>query len=93
MKEIAHRVDEDHARRAPAERLFQPLRSQRQIEAGLKRMTARSPEPFRKAFRVAMITAGTDLCAAGDWILGGVRPLNRCRFGHKCLMEQTVNAL
>src|SRR5258706_9311601 len=32
VEEIAHRIDEDHARTAPAQRLIKALRSQCQIE-------------------------------------------------------------
>jgi len=78
---------------AAAGRLFQALRAQCQIEAGLERVPARSPESFREAFGVAMIAAGADLRAARDWIPRRVCPLYRRRFCHERLVEHIVNTL
>lgn len=82
MKEITHGVDENHAWRSPAQRLVQPLRPQRQIKAALEGMSRRSAKPLGKTFRVAMVATGADLCAAGDRIPSGVRPLNIGQFSH-----------
>ena len=38
MEQVRHRVDEDHPRFAPTQRLVQPLGSQSQVETGFERM-------------------------------------------------------
>ena len=61
MEEIAHGIHEDHARRAPAQRQIEPLGTQREIETGGKGMARGAAKSFRKAFGVAVVTAGADL--------------------------------
>src|SRR6266446_4910613 len=76
VEKIAHGIHEDHARRAPAEWLFQPLRAQGQIEARLEWVTGCTAKPLREALGIAVIASGADLRAAGDGIPGRVSPLD-----------------
>ena len=64
MKEIAHRVDEDHPGRPPLERLGQLFRNKAEIEALLIRMAGNATKVLGEGFRVAMGAAGTGLGAA-----------------------------
>src|SRR6266436_958604 len=82
MEKVAHGIHEDHAGRAPAERLLQPLRTQSQIEASLEWMTRSTTKSFREALSIAVIASGADLRAASDGVPGRVSPLDCCRVSH-----------
>src|SRR5688572_16923623 len=68
VKEIAHRIDEDHPRPFPFHGLLKALRPQRQVKPRLEWMPGHSPESLSKSFCVAVVTAGGDLGATGDGV-------------------------
>lgn len=78
VKQIAHRIHENHARGTPAERLLQTLGSKCEVKAGFERMSGRPAKTLGKTFSVAMIATGTDLGAPGDRVPSCVGPLDVC---------------
>src|SRR5215471_8564005 len=78
VEEIAHGIYENHAWRAPAERLFQPFRAQRKIEASLEWMTECTAKPFREALGITVIAPGTDFRTASYRVPGRVSPFDCC---------------
>src|SRR6266853_720783 len=82
VEKVTHGIHEDHARRAPAERLFQPFRTQGQIEASLEWMTWSTTKSFGDPLGIAVIAPGADLRAASDGVPGRVSPLDCCRVSH-----------
>src|SRR5580658_433071 len=47
VKQIAHRVHENHPGPLPLERLLQPFRPQSEVEAGLERMAGHAAKAWR----------------------------------------------
>jgi hypothetical protein len=88
MKEVAHRVDKDHARPSPRKRLFEPFRPERQIESIFERMAGGSPEALGEALCITMITTSTDLRAARYRIPRRIRPLDCGHIGHYVLQNK-----
>ena len=82
VEQVAHRIDEDHARPTPGKRLAQPLRPKREVEAALERMAGHSAKPLGEALGIATIAAGADLAAPGYRIPSRIRPFDRCVIGH-----------
>jgi len=82
MEQITHRVNEDHTRLAPAQRLFETLRTQRQIKAVFKRMASGSTKAFRETLGIAMVAPGADFRAARYRIPRRIRPFYRGRICH-----------
>src|SRR5215831_6447986 len=82
MKQVAHRIDEDHLRHAPAQGFGEFFRYQAQVKPLLVWMAFDSPEPFSKYFSVTMLATGTDLCAAPHRVPRRVCPFDSRRFGH-----------
>ena len=76
VEQVAHRVDEDHLRRAPPQRLRELLRDEPQIEALLVRMAWHAAEPLGERLGVAVLAAGADLRAAADRVPRRVGPLD-----------------
>ena len=76
MKEVAHRVDEDHPGRPPLERLLQLVRNQPDVEAKLEGMPGHATEALRERLRVAVLAPGADLRATADGVPGRVGPLD-----------------
>ena len=77
VKQVAHRVDEDHPRFAPPQRLFQPFGAELKIEAILKGVARHATEPLREPFGIAIVAAGTDLRATRDRVPRRVSPFYR----------------
>lgn len=63
MKQVAHRIDEDHPGLAPVEGLIGALGPKHQVKTAFKRMSGRPPESVPKRFRVAIAAARTNLRA------------------------------
>lgn len=82
VKQVAHRVDENHPRAEPLERLLQPLGPQRQIEPSGERMPWHAAEAFREARSIAVVATARDLRAPGYRIPRRVRPLYRALVRH-----------
>ena len=82
VKEVAHRVNKDHARSAPLKRLLQPLGPKGQIKPSAEGMVRDTPEPFRESLCVAMVAARADLGASRHRIPGRVSPFDRCAISH-----------
>jgi len=80
VEEIAHRVDEDHFRCAPAERFGQFFWNETQVEPPLVRVAFYAAETFGEGFGVAVFAAWTDFGAAPNRVPGCVRPFD-CRVG------------
>ena len=76
VKQVAHRVHEDHSWFSPSERLIEALGPQRQIESVFKWMAGRPAKTLGEAFSVTVIAACADLCAASDWVPRRIRPLD-----------------
>lgn len=74
VEQIAHRIDENPKRFAPAQRLIEFLRNKPKIEAALVRMASHPTKALGKSLSVTMLTAGTDLGTAADGVPSGVRP-------------------
>src|SRR6266404_4198441 len=55
VEEIAHRIDEDHLRFAPPQRLLQPLGTKLEVKAIFEGMSRDPAEPLREALGVAVI--------------------------------------
>jgi hypothetical protein len=60
---VAHRIDKNHPWALPPERLSKTIGSQGQIKTGFKRVSWDAAEPFREAFRTAIVAATADLRA------------------------------
>ena len=58
MEEVAHRVDEDHLRCRPAERLGELLGHEAQVESLLVRVVRDAPESLGERLGVAMLQPG-----------------------------------
>lgn len=76
MKEVAHGIDEDHSRLAPAQRVSELLRDKADVEALHEGMAFDSAKALGEAFSVAVLAAWADPGAAADWIPGGVGPFD-----------------
>ena len=76
VKQVTHRVHEDHARLRPAKRLKKFLWNKAQIEALLVGMPRDASKPFGKCLRIAMSATGADFGAAPNGIPRGVGPLD-----------------
>ena len=76
VEEIAHGVDEYTAWRSPVQRLLEPFRPQRQIEAVLEWMARHTPEPLREALCIAEVATTRDLGAPRNWVPRRIRPLD-----------------
>src|SRR3954454_10953244 len=61
---------------SPPQRLLEPFRPQCQVKPVLEWVSGRFSETLRKPFRIAVIAACADLCAAGDGIPSGIRPFD-----------------
>jgi len=82
MEEIAHRVNEDQARSLPSKRDRQTFRPELEIEALLVRVRRYAPKSLSERLGIAVCAARAYLVAAGDWVPGGVRPLDPAVVGH-----------
>jgi len=80
VEEIAHGVDKDHLRFFPAQRNFQGLRMQGQLEPVGVVGLAHGMQTLRHTLGIAMLAARADLGAARQGIPGGFGPLD-ARFG------------
>ena len=76
VEEVAHRVDEDHFRRLPPQRLRQLFRHEPEVKSLLVRMPGHAPEPLGERLGVAVVAAGRDLGAAADGIPRRVGPFD-----------------
>ena len=54
VEEVAHRVDEDHPRPPPAERLLEPLGPEPEVEALLVGVARHAAEPLGERLGVAV---------------------------------------
>jgi DNA invertase Pin-like site-specific DNA recombinase len=78
VKEVAHRIHEDHARLLPKQRLTEPCRPKFQVETLLVRMIRYTSPAFCKTLGVAVIAPETDLRAACYRVPSRVRPFDFC---------------
>lgn len=77
MKEVAHRVYEDHLRNSPTEWLSELLRNEPQVEAEFIRVTGHAAEPLGERLSVATPAALADFRAPTDRVPRRVSPLDR----------------
>ena len=76
VKEITHRIHEDHPRLAPANRVEQFFGNQPNIETLFVGMTRNAAKALSEDFCIAMRTAWTELAAASYWIPSSVGPFD-----------------
>lgn len=76
VKQIAHGIHEDHARRSPAQGFIQLLGDEPKVEPLLERMTGDAAKAFCERFGVTVGTSGANLRAASNGIPGRIRPLD-----------------
>src|SRR5579884_932525 len=76
VEKVAHRIDENHLWRAPAEWFAELLRHKAQIETLLERMARNTAKPLSKCLGVAMQASGTDLCATAHRVPGRIGPFD-----------------
>jgi hypothetical protein len=89
VKEIAHRIDKNEARRFPPKRNRQGLRLQRKPETVDVLRLTHCLEPERHPFGVAELAAGADLCAAGNRVPRCLGPFNGRAVSH-CASLPTI---
>ena len=92
VEQVAHRVDEDHLRLRPAQRLGKFLWDQAEIEPLLVGMPWHAAEPLGESLGIAMSAAGADLGAAADRVPGCVGPFDLGFVAHSplpCLVYST----
>src|SRR5260221_2351913 len=65
VKKVAHRIDEDHLRFAPPQRLFQPFGTELKVEPVFEGMSRDAAEPFGESPIIAVVAASTFLRATG----------------------------
>jgi hypothetical protein len=68
VEQVAHGVDEDHARPAPSERLPDPIGPEGQVEAAFKWMARHAAKALGETSSVAIVAPGRNFSAACDWI-------------------------
>src|SRR5919106_5397724 len=78
MKQVAHRIDEDHFRCMPAQRFSQLLGYEPQVKSLFIGMTWNATETLGKGFSVAMHAPGTDLCTSPNRVPCCIGPFD-CR--------------
>src|SRR5262245_37404929 len=83
MEQIAHRVDEDHSRSAPGQRLPHLLRHESKVESLLVGMARHAAKAFGEGFGVTVLAAWTDRRAAANRVPGGVCPFDIRFFAHE----------
>src|SRR5271157_4477827 len=66
VEKVAHRVDEDHPRFAPAQGIGQLFGHEPQVESLLVGMTRNAPEPLGEGLGVTVRAPGADFRAAPD---------------------------
>src|ERR1019366_1457032 len=76
VEQIAHRVDEDHPRSTPTQRLFKALRPDTQVETLLVGMTRYATPELCKRLCVAVRAARRNLMAPRDGVPGRLCPLD-----------------
>jgi hypothetical protein len=82
MKEIAHRVDKNHARFFPVERLQEALGADSKIKTIFERVAGHAAEAFGEPGGIAIVASRADLGAAGDRVPCRVGPLDGAFFRH-----------
>jgi len=82
MEQIAHRVDEDHSRATPAQRLHEPLRPEAKIKALFVRVSRYASPAFSEGLGVAVCAARRHLAATRDGVPRGFRPFNGAAVSH-----------
>src|SRR5690606_9495819 len=83
VEQVGHAVDEDPRRLPPAQRLLEPLGSQRHLEPVRERWP--TCEAAGDSLGVAVVTARRDLRASRYWIPGLLRPLD-ARVAHQAAL-------
>ena len=91
MKEVTHRVDENHFRRFPLQWLRQPLWPQCQVEPSFVWMANHATEALSNSLGVTIIATGADLCAAGRGVPRSVGPFDLCVLTHAFCLEHKEN--
>jgi len=76
VEEVAHRVDEDHPRARPLQRLLQSLWPELQRKTLLVRMPRDATPALGERLCITVRAARRDLVAARHWIPGRLSPLN-----------------
>ena len=76
VEEVAHGVDEDHARPPPPQGLVELLGDEAEVESLLVGMPWNAAEPFGEDLSVAIGAARTHLGASADGVPGGVGPFD-----------------
>ena len=82
VEEVAHAVDEDGLRLFPGHGQFEGVLVQGQLEGIPVVGGAHGLQPFRHAFGIAVLAAGADLGASGEWVPSGFGPLYGGLGGH-----------
>lgn len=82
VKKIAHAIHENLTRTPPLKRSVQHVLVEGHIKAVPVIMLTHRLEAIRKPFRIAVLAAGADLCAPGNWVPGGIRPFDMRRGRH-----------
>lgn len=88
VEQVAHGVDENHARLFPRKRLFETGRSKRQVEPRLERVALHAAKPFREPFRIAVVATRADFRAARDRIPRRVGPFDFGGLRHAITIEE-----
>lgn len=76
VKQITHRVYEDHPRLSPERWLNKSRWPEAQVEALLVRMPSDTAPSLRESLSVAIVTAGADLGAPGYRVPSCISPLD-----------------
>src|SRR5262245_9058978 len=82
VKQVAHRVHEDHPRCGPAQWFGQLFRNQSQVESLFIRVSWDSPKPFSKGLRIAVSASRADFRASTYWVPRGVGPFDAGTVAH-----------
>lgn len=94
MKEVAHRINEDHPRSPPPQRLLKTARPEPQVKALLVGVARHAPPALGERFRVTVGAARRHLRAPGHRVPCRFRPLDRaavCQGSDPMRMEYSLS--
>src|ERR1017187_4810570 len=76
VKQVAHRIHEDHLGSLPTQRFTELFWDQTKVEALFVRVAGYPAKPLCKYFCITMLAARTDLCATAYGVPGCVGPFD-----------------
>jgi hypothetical protein len=93
VEQIAHGVDENHARHRPRKWFHELVGHKPEIKPPLVRMAFNTPESFGECLSVAVLAARAYLCATSNRIPSSISPFNLCFRGHflSVMMEDCIS--